>query len=237
MSRVLAQGVYVTGTDTGIGKTLVSTALLHGLRKHGLRALGMKPVASGCEWVDGQWRNDDALALQAASSEPPAYALVNPFALEHATSPQLAAGDAGIAISIEPITAAYARLREQADVVVVEGVGGWAASLDAALDQRDVAAALGLPVLLVVGLRLGCQSHARLTARAVQADGFTLAGWVGNRVDPQFDRADDYMAMLRGQLPAPCLGVMPHAPGDDASAYLQIEPLLPHLGAGDTQRR
>jgi dethiobiotin synthetase len=206
-------GLYVTGTDTGVGKTLASSALLHALRRRGLRAVGMKPVASGCESVDGQWRNEDALALQQASDPRPDYADVNPYALPQPLAPELAARDAGVEVALDPILAAHARLRALADVVVVEGVGGWAAPLSATLDQKHVARALRLPVVLVVGLRLGCLNHAYLSARAIAADGCELVGWIASGIDPHMARADDNFALLQQRLPAPCWGRLPHAPG------------------------
>lgn len=211
----MTTGFYVTGTDTGIGKTLVSTALLHALRAHGLRAVGMKPLASGCQRIGGAWRNDDALRLQAASDPRPAYDDLNPIALPQPLAPELAAREAGVAVTLEPILAAYARLAAQADVVVVEGVGGWAAPLATGLMQADLARALGLPVLLVVGLRLGCLNHAFLSARAIEADGCRLAGWIGNGVDPAMERPDDNLALLAARLPAPCLGRLPHRAAPD----------------------
>ncbi len=147
--------VYVTGTDTGIGKTFSSCALLHALRQQGLRAVGMKPVASGCEMTPEGLRNEDAVALRAASDPTPAYADLNPFALSEPLAPELAAADAGVTLSLPPIQAAFERLRAQADTVVVEGVGGWLAPLSADLDQSHLVHALQLPVVLVVGLRLG----------------------------------------------------------------------------------
>ena len=162
--------LYVTGTDTGIGKTLASCALLHALRGHGLRGAGMKPVASGCTRIDGEWRNADALALQAAGEPGIAYADINPFALEHPLAPELAARDAGVEVSLLPILASHARLSDHADAVVIEGVGGWAAPLSESLMQADLVRMLRLPVLLVVGLRLGCLNHALLSARAIAAD-------------------------------------------------------------------
>ena len=210
-----ARSVYVTGTDTGIGKTMTSVTLLHAFRVRGLRAVGMKPVASGCEVTEDGWRNDDALALQAASDPRPAYDDVNPFALPAATAPQLAARDVGVAVTLAPILAAHARLARQADAVVVEGVGGWLAPLADGLEQAGLAHTLQLPVVLVVGLRLGCLSHARLTARAVVDDGLRLLGWVGNGIEPAFERHDDYLSLLRNALPVPCLGVLPHQPAMD----------------------
>ena len=210
--------LYVTGTDTGIGKTLASCALLHALRGHGLRAVGMKPVASGCERVDGEWRNADALALQAAGGAGIAYADINPFALEHPLAPELAAREAGVEVALEPILAAHARLAQQADALIVEGVGGWAAPLSATLMQADLVRALQLPVLLVVGLRLGGLNHALLSARAIAADGLHLAGWIASHVDPAMERVDDNLAMLRARMPAPCWGVLPHVPDADPAA-------------------
>jgi dethiobiotin synthetase len=203
--------VYVSGTDTGIGKTLASCALLHALRERGLRAAGMKPVASGCERVDGAWRNADALALQAAGEPGIAYADINPFALEHPLAPELAARDAGVEVEMPKILAAHARIAGRVEAMVVEGVGGWAAPLSASLMQADLVRALRLPVLLVVGLRLGCLNHALLSARAIAADGAHLAGWVASHVDPAMERVEDNIAMLRARLPAPCWGVLPHA--------------------------
>ena len=210
--------VYVSGTDTGIGKTLASSTLLHALRGHSLRAVGMKPVASGCERLDGAWKNADALALQAAGERGIAYADINPFALEHPLAPELAARDAGIEVSMPPILEAHARLAAQADALIIEGVGGWAAPLSASLMQADLVHALRLPVLLVVGLRLGCLNHALLSARAIAADGAHLAGWIASHVDPAMARVDDNIAMLRARMPAPCWGVLPHVPDADPAA-------------------
>ncbi|MBS0229845.1 MAG: dethiobiotin synthase [Proteobacteria bacterium] len=210
--------VYVTGTDTGIGKTFASCALLHSLRGQGLRAVGMKPVASGCTWLDGRWKNDDALALQQASAVDVAYADINPFALEHPLAPELAARDAGTEVTLPPILDAYARLATKADAVVVEGVGGWAAPLSSSLMQVDLVRALELPVVLVVGLRLGCLNHALLSARAIEADGATLAGWIGSHVDPAMARVEDNLKMLQARLPAPCWGVLPHMPNAEPAA-------------------
>ena len=221
----MMRGFYVTGTDTGIGKTVVSTALLHALRARGLRAVGMKPVASGCVDSPQGWRNDDALALQTASDPPPAYADLNPYALPLPLAPELAAREAGITIVLETILAAHARLQAQADAVVVEGVGGWAAPLSTMLDQADLVRALDLPVLLVVGLRLGCLNHAILSAQAIAADGCRLAGWIGNAIDPDMQRRDEHRALLQARIGAPCWGWLPHAGRADEGAlsrYLML---------------
>jgi dethiobiotin synthetase len=170
----------------------------------------MKPVASGCvETADGL-RNDDALALQAASSTPPAYALVNPVALRDPLSPHLAAANDGMRISLAPMRAAFEQLRSGHRRIVVEGVGGWLVPLAPGLFAADIAKQWQLPVILVVGLRLGCLNHALLSAQAIVADGCRLLGWVGNRLDPAMDAVEENLATLRELLPAPCLGVLPY---------------------------
>ncbi len=219
----MTRGIYITGTDTGIGKTTASCALLHALRERGLRVVGMKPVASGCERTVDGWRNDDALRLLAASDPQPDYALVNPYALPAATAPELAAADVGITVALDPLRVAFDALSAQCDVVVVEGVGGWAAPLSALLDQADLARALGLPVILVVGLRLGCISHARLTARAIRADGLHVLGWIGSAVDAGFQRSEETVAILDRVIAAPRLGLLPHRPdGMDATLHSAV---------------
>lgn len=210
--------LYVTGTDTGIGKTMASTALLHALRAQGHTAVGMKPVASGCERTPQGWRNEDALALQTASAPQPDYATLNPYALPAPLAPELAAAEVGVTLSLEPIASAFAQLRAQAEVVVVEGVGGWAAPLSADTDQADLVRALALPVVLVVGIRLGCINHARLTAAAIAADGLDCIGWIANEVDPQMERIEENIGMLRQRLAMPCWGRIAWRPGADAAA-------------------
>jgi len=219
---------FVTGTDTGIGKSVASATLLHALRARGRRAVGMKPLASGCESTPEGWRNEDALALQAASNPRPAYNDVNPFALPNPLAPELAAADAGIRVTLAPIVSAFQRLSAQADSVVVEGVGGWAAPLSADLDQADLVRALDLPVVLVVGLRLGCINHARLTARAIENDGLRLAGWIANDIDPAMARSDENFELLKQRLPVACWGRLPFREKPDPAqlASLLLAPLL-----------
>ena len=222
---MLPNQFYVTGTDTGVGKSVASAALLHALRARGRRAIGMKPVASGCEWIDGGWRNEDARLLQAASDPRPDYDDVNPFALRAPVAPELALRDDGVELALTPILAAHARLASQGDAMVVEGVGGWAAPLSAELDQLDLIRALRLPVVLVVGLRLGCINHARLSVRAIQDDGVELLGWIGNVIDPAMARIDDNFGILRQRLPIPCWGRLPYAARPDPEAlsrHLQL---------------
>ncbi len=219
----MTRGIFITGTDTGIGKTTVSCALLHALRGRGLRAAGMKPVASGCERTPDGWRNDDALQLLAASDPQADYALVNPYAFPDPTAPELAAADVGVTVELAPLRVAFDALSAQADIVVVEGVGGWAAPLSAQLDQCELARAFGIPVLLVVGLRLGCINHARLSARAIRADGLHLLGWIGSAVDADFRRSEETVAILDRVIDAPRLGLLQHRLGAiDAMLYCTL---------------
>jgi dethiobiotin synthetase len=204
------QSVYITGTDTGIGKTHVSCALLHSLRGRGIPAFGMKPVASGCEMTAQGLRNADALDLMSASAFDGDYETVNPYAFADAIAPHLAADDNDVVIDPDRIGSAFHQLRERAGLVVVEGVGGWLAPLGASLTQSDVVHALGLPVVLVVGMRLGCLNHALLTARVIESDGCRLVGWIANRIDPAMLRADDNIATLKARIHAPLLAIVEH---------------------------
>jgi len=205
-------GVFVTGTDTGIGKTHASCALLRSLRASGRRVQGMKPVASGCEWINGQWRNEDALALMAAANTVLDYADVNPYALPLATAPQIASRQAGITVELPTMQKAFMQLGASADFVLVEGVGGWLAPLGADLDQSELVRTLEIPVLLVVGMRLGCINHARLSEQAIHASGCRLLGWLGNEVAEGFDADGSYFGALAGSLHSPCLGRLPFTP-------------------------
>ena len=209
----MLNAIYITGTDTEVGKTVASTALVARARFDGRRCAGFKPVASGCEETPDGWRNADALALQAAGEPGIAYADINPYSLPLPQAPEIAAREAGVTLRLDVMLAAARRLQQQVDALVVEGVGGWDAPFAEDIEQRDLARALDLPVVLVVGLRLGCINHARLTARAINADGFRLVGWIGNHVDPAFSAADDNLAILERHLHAPCLGRIPHHPG------------------------
>lgn len=199
-------GVFITGTDTGIGKTHVACDLLRALRASGRSVQGMKPVASGCERVDGHWRNDDALALMAVSQPGADYALVNPYALPLPTAPQIAALDAGILIELPVLQAAYRQLAASSGFVLIEGVGGWLAPLADSIDQADLVQALDVPVILVIGLRLGCINHGRLSEQAILATGCRLLGWIGNGIDPDFDADGRYFQSLLSSLQSRCLG-------------------------------
>lgn len=216
----MSKGAFITGTDTGIGKTLVSATLLAALTAAGYRAVGMKPIASGCEVTPAGLRNEDAQRLIARSVGAPDYALVNPYALLDPIAPHLAAADAGIEIQLEPMLAGFAALSTNADFVIVEGVGGWMVPLSCELMLADLARALRLPVILVVGLRLGCLNHALLSARSIVADGCELLGWIGNQIDPNMARIEDNLMTLRDRLAAPCLGVVPHVSAPNAGALI-----------------
>ncbi len=210
-------GVFVSGTDTGIGKTHVSAALLRALRRKDIAAIGMKPVASGCESTSSGLRNEDALALIEAAGIELRYEDVNPYAFADPIAPHLAAADAGVTIDPQFIVEACERMRRDAEFVVVEGVGGWLAPLGDALMQADLARALDLPVLLVVGLRLGCLNHALLTAHAIEADGCRLIGWIGNRIDADMLRVEDNIETLKARIQAPLLGIVEHADSPHAT--------------------
>ena len=205
-----AVACFVTGTDTGVGKTLASAALLHALARHHRRVVGMKPVAAGADWVDGGWSNEDARVLRAASTLAVPPELDNPVLLADPLSPHLAAQRAGTAIDIAHLVACARALQAQADAVVVEGAGGFLVPLSEQHSGADLAQALGLPVVLVVGLRLGCLNHALLTAEAIRARGLTLAGWIANRIDPAMLAPEDNLAYLRSHLGAPLLADLPH---------------------------
>jgi len=199
-----ARGVFVTGTDTGVGKTRVAVALVHALRARGLRVAVMKPVSAGS--AAGEL-NEDVVALLQAANVAADVRDVNPYAFAPAIAPHLAAQQAGVRIELDSIAAAYSRLAAKADVVVVEGAGGWRVPLNECEDMADLAQRLGLPVVLVVGLRLGCLNHALLTAESIANRRLPWAGWVGNHIDPAMVMAAENVAALHARLPGPCLGV------------------------------
>jgi len=209
---------FVTGTDTGIGKTLVSAALLHALALRHERVVGMKPVAAGVVRSGDGWASEDALALRAASTIAVPPELDNPVLLPEPLSPHIAAERAGVRIDIAELVRRYRLLAQRADAVVVEGAGGFHVPLSDNETGADLAQALALPVVLVVGLRLGCLNHAALTAEAIRARGLTLAGWVANRTDPAMQAQEDNMAWLQRRLAAPLLADIPHLAAPDPRA-------------------
>lgn len=206
------RGVFITGTDTEVGKTVVATALVRSLVAAGLKIAVMKPVAAGAEETPEGPRNADALALIEAANAANVYPLVNPYCLDLPASPHIAAAKAGISVEIERIATAFDELAGSADLVVVEGAGGWYAPVSETRTMVDIAKILDLPVLLVVGLRLGCLNHALLTAQAVKASGLRLAGWFANPVQRSFEHAAENIAALEARLDAPLLAILDFQP-------------------------
>lgn len=222
---------FVTGTDTEVGKTTIAAGLLHAARLAGLSTAAAKPVASGCEMSADGLRNSDALALFGECTLPLRYDEVNPFAFEPAIAPHLAAREAAVELSVAALAAPVRRvLALQAQFSLVEGAGGWRVPLAGRENLSDLAMQLGLPVILVVGVRLGCINHALLTAEAIERDGLRLAGWVANIVDPATSRLKENLGTLTERLSAPCLGRVPHlseACPAEVACYLDIGPLIP----------
>jgi len=217
--------LFVTGTDTGVGKTRVSAALLQALSAHHTRVVGMKPVAAGIERINGVLANEDVVALRAASTCAVPPELDNPVLLPDPVSPHIAAARAGVKIDIAHLVACHRALTQLADAVVVEGAGGFLVPLSDLETGADLAQALALPVVLVVGLRLGCLNHALLTLEAIRARGLTLAGWVANHVDPAMLAQQDNLAFLRQKIQAPLLATIPYQSVLDARALTFNLPL------------
>jgi dethiobiotin synthetase len=205
---------FLTGTDTGVGKTRATSALLHALARRGLRCVGMKPVAAGAERDEhGVWQNEDVLALRAAGSLAVPPELDNPYLLRAPVSPHIAAEREGVRIDVPTLVQRFNGLRALSDAVIVEGAGGFCVPLDDAVTGADLAQALELPVILVVGLRLGCLNHALLTQEAIASRGLRLAGWIANRVDPEMREPQANLDFLRRRLQAPLLADWPWQPG------------------------
>ncbi len=219
----MSRGLFITGTDTGVGKTFVATALLRALGAAGRRAIGMKPVAAGI--APGATMNADVLALRNADGLDAPAADVNPYGFGPAIAPHVAAARAGLVIDLEAIAAAYERLARRADVVVVEGAGGVLVPLGARIDMLDVAARLRIPVLLVVGVRLGCINHALLSALAIGARGVALAGWVANHVDPEMEAPGASVAAIAERLAAPLVADIEFVPRGAPMASLPRDAL------------
>lgn len=205
----MKHGFFVTGTDTGVGKTLISSALVYGCAQLGFKSAGMKPVAAGCRMENGVLRCDDVAQLQAASNVELPLETVNPYAFEPPLAPHIAADMAGTRIEMDFIHGAFKKAAEAVDILVVEGVGGFRVPLNEAEDTADLAKLLGLPVILVVGMRLGCLNHALLTAAAIAERGLVLAGWVANCLDPDMAARQENLDALQKRLAVPCLGVVP----------------------------
>jgi dethiobiotin synthetase len=215
----MSRGVFVTGTDTGVGKTLASCALIHALRARGRSVRPMKPIAAGVS-ADGL-NNDTVALLEAAGRDRSEASFTTPILLREPMAPHVAAAREGRRISLEPVRTAFSKLAAGEKFVVAEGVGGFLVPLDRDLDSIGLAQDLGLPVVLVVGMRLGCLNHALLTARAIAASGLPFAGWIANAIDPGMAAADENVAALLERLPAPLLGRLPHMPAPDPRILAQ----------------
>lgn len=218
---------FITGTDTDVGKTTVAAGLLFAAREAGLTTAAGKPVASGCEQTPKGLRNADALALMAECSLPLTYNEVNPVAFEPAIAPHIAAREVGVTLTVESLLPPMqAILAKQAQFTLIEGAGGWRVPLSGQDSLSGLAQALDLPVILIVGVRLGCISHALLTAEAIARDGLQLAGWVANIIGPKTSRLEENLATLAERLPAPCLGRVPRLKSTTAQAvaeHLQLD--------------
>ena len=210
---------FITGTDTDAGKTTLAAGFLYAAKQQQLSTLAMKPVASGCEMTKQGLRNSDALALMAQSSIKLAYQVVNPYAFAPPIAPHLAAKEVGLELNVSDLySAAQVILQEQADLTLIEGAGGWRVPLSNQAFLSDLAIALKLPVILVVGVKLGCINHAVLTAEAIKNDGLKLAGWVANGVDANCSCLEENLASLKQLMPAPCLGEVPYLEQASAKA-------------------
>ncbi len=201
----MIEGVFVTGTDTGIGKTHVSQALMRYLSQANVCVGAMKPVASGADLVDGELKNADALALLSESSKQVKYELVNPYCFSQPAAPQFAAEAANIDIDFELIKTSYEKIKQTNDFILVEGIGGWRVPLTSEQDVSDLALFLGLPVILVVGIRLGCINHAVLTDAAIRQSGVRYLGWVANRIEPEYENFDETVQAMQRLLSPPLL--------------------------------
>lgn len=204
----MTQAYFVIGTDTGVGKTYIASALIQHFVSKGLKTAGMKPVASGCEEVNGTFLNEDVTALMRASNVKASVEIVNPYRFVPAIAPHIAAMQSGVEIDIEVIVDAYQQLSRKAEVVIVEGAGGFLVPLNQSQTLADLAVKLNVPVILVVGMRLGCINHALLTVEAIRARGLSLAGWVANQVDPEMAMFDANLDTLQQLIKAPCLSVV-----------------------------
>lgn len=217
------QGYFITGTDTEVGKTWISLGLVEALKRQGHKVGVMKPVSAGCEQTVAGLRNEDALLLQQRSNVALGYDAINPYAFAPAIAPHIAAAEAGLRMDIETLRKHYLDIAAQSDCVVVEGAGGWQVPLNDFQTLADLARRLELPVILVVGLRLGCLNHALLTVASIRASGLPLAGWVANQLLPRMDRLDENLQTLEQWIDAPLLGRIPYLEA------LQVETIADHL--------
>ncbi len=222
-------GIFVTGTDTDVGKTHVALGLMAALQNQGLQVAAMKPVSAGCEKTAQGLRNDDALKLSAQATVVIPYGTLNPYAFEPPIAPHIAAQEQGVTLSLNTLRQACAVVEQRAEIVVVEGAGGWLVPLNAYETLADFAALLGFPVVLVVGLRLGCLNHALLSVQAIESKGLKLAGWIANDITENGYYMDENVQSLRERIAAPLLGrvpFLPQASAQQTGQHLDVSPLV-----------
>lgn len=205
----MSKGFFITGTDTDIGKTVVALALIQALQQQGYTVSAFKPVSAGCQCTAQGLRNDDAVLLQHASSVSLPYDIINPYAFEPPVAPHIAAAQSGVQMDFLKIQDCYNQIASQNDFVIVEGAGGWMVPINDNQTMADLALMLGLPVILVVGIRLGCLNHALLTANAIETSGNQLASWVANNINTTTNNAEENINSLRKRISAPLLGQLP----------------------------
>ncbi len=205
----MTKAYFITGTDTGVGKTLIASALVYQFAQQGLKSIGMKPVAAGCELVDGKLLSADVAMLMKASNVAAPHEQLCSYAFAGAYAPHIGAKEVNCEIKASVIKGAFDALGKKADVLIVEGVGGFCVPLGDHFNSADLAAELDIPIILVVGMRLGCLNHALLTLEVIEARGLTLAGWVANSTDQAMLMLDENLSTLKAQIKAPCLGVVP----------------------------
>ncbi|WP_455201146.1 dethiobiotin synthase [Kaarinaea lacus] len=220
-------GYFITGTDTGVGKTCVSLALMQAFKSQGKLVAGMKPVSAGCSHTKNGLRNDDAVKLQDNASIDMPYNIVNPYAYEPSIAPHIAAQELGDKIALDKIAACYDEISKQSEVVIVEGAGGWLVPINDTETMADIAIRLQLPVVLVVGMRLGCLNHSLLSEASIRASGLTLAGWVANHASGPMEKSQDNIESLQRLIPAPLLAVLPYNANCAAENFAQQLDIVP----------
>ncbi len=204
----MTKSFFITGTDTGVGKTCATVTLMHYFKQQGQTVLGMKPIAAGCEWLDGQLKNEDALLLQENASKQLPYKKINPYAYELPVSPHLAGKKNPV--RIDTVVQHFNDLSNKADVVLVEGAGGWLAPINEQEDIADLVKALDIPVIIVVGIKLGCINHAKLTFQAINNIGVKCSGWLAVCIEPNMLKVEENIETLKKQISAPLLGIFPY---------------------------
>ena len=219
----MSKGLFITATDTDMGKTTIALALMQYLKRSGYSVAAFKPVAAGCNNTASDLRNQDAIQLQASSSIKVDYALLNPYAYEPPIAPHIAAEKTQQPIKIDTIKQCYEKIRRLADWTIVEGAGGWLVPINKQQTMADVTLALDIPVVVVVGMKLGCINHTLLTFDSIKQHGCQIAGWIANTVDPDMDNFDDNLAFLKHKLPAPLLATIPYLQTTDKSIDVDID--------------